>query len=71
MKKNQTQPVIIGTVLLWGSVIEHETGWRAQFGRVYTLDVKFIDGVPINPDREDDHIKHLRRNYGVTDAAPR
>ncbi len=73
LKKNQTVPVIIGTVLLWGSVIEHDTGpngqsacWRAQHGRVFTLDVKFIEGVPIA--HEDDHIKHLRRNYGLHEA---
>ncbi len=72
LKKNQTVPVIIGTVLLWGSIVEHGAGphgqtacWRAQYGRVYTLDVKFIEGVPINPDREDDHIRRLRRNYGL------
>ncbi len=66
---HQTLPVIIGEVQLWGSVIEHGIGpegqdaaWRAQFGRVHTIDIKVVDGKMVP---EDDHIRHLRKNYGV------
>ncbi len=30
--------VAIGTVLLWGEVIEHEFGYRAEFGKVNSID---------------------------------
>jgi hypothetical protein len=30
--------VVYGTVALWGEVIEHEMGYRAEFGRVHSLD---------------------------------
>jgi hypothetical protein len=80
LKKHQSQPVIVGTVMLWGSIVEHGAGpqgqaacWRAQFGRVHTLDLKCIEGVPVNPEHEDDHIRHLRRNYrcdGHTEDEP-
>jgi hypothetical protein len=32
-------PVAIGTVLLWGEVIEHELGYRAEFGKVNSIDL--------------------------------
>jgi hypothetical protein len=31
-------PFITGTVKMWGEVIEHETGYRAQFAKVNSLD---------------------------------
>lgn len=33
-----TDPIAVGTVALWGSVIEHEFGYRAEFGRVNSID---------------------------------
>jgi hypothetical protein len=33
-----TAPIAVGTVALWGTVIEHELGYRAQFGKVNSLD---------------------------------
>lgn len=35
-KKNSR--VVYGTVAMWGEVIEHEMGYRAEFGRVNSLD---------------------------------
>lgn len=32
-------PVVIGRVALWGEVIEHEQGYRAEFAKVHSLDV--------------------------------
>ncbi|HYT43122.1 MAG TPA: hypothetical protein VEP90_12325 [Methylomirabilota bacterium] len=30
--------VAIGTVKLWGTVIEHEKGWRGEFGAIRSID---------------------------------
>lgn len=32
-------PVVIGRVALWGEVIEHEKGYRAEYAKVHSLDV--------------------------------
>ena len=29
--------VIVGLVLLWGNVYEHEVGWRSQFGAIHSI----------------------------------
>ena len=62
LRENQKAPVIVGRVRLWGSVIEYERGWRAQFGRVDALITKMIDGSPVE---DDEHIRRLRKNYHV------
>jgi hypothetical protein len=31
-------PVVIGTIKMWGEVIEHERGYRAQYARINSLD---------------------------------
>ena len=49
-----------GSVRIWGEVIEHVAGYRAQFARVVS-----IDGVyPEN----DDLLASLRAKYGVADS---
>jgi hypothetical protein len=35
--------VVIGTVMLWGTVWEHEAGFRGQYGRVASID-ELLDG---------------------------
>ena len=35
--------VVIGTVMLWGTVWEHETGFRGQYGRIASID-ELLDG---------------------------
>jgi hypothetical protein len=32
------QGLAIGTVKMWGEVIEHETGWRSQFAKLHSID---------------------------------
>jgi len=44
----------IGTIYLWGNVVEHETGWRASHAKLRSLDE--IIGVPEG---------ELRGEYGV------
>lgn len=50
---------VYGTVALWGEVIEHTGGYRAEFGKINTIDVASIstDG----PSMRD----QLRKTYGV------
>jgi hypothetical protein len=59
----------IGSVMLWGSVWEHETGFRAQFGRVRTIDV-LIEGQEFEHRRTEGAQLHLlRMKYGCVSAA--
>lgn len=36
--KNNTSTYAIGTVALWGEVVEHEDGYRAEFAKILTID---------------------------------
>lgn len=68
---------IIGRVKLWGEVVEHEDGYRAEFGRVYAIDhvnIWFISG---SGEKKKDTGCHkldietmvrLRKLYGVEDV---
>ncbi len=31
-------PLLFGRVKIWGEVIEHEAGYRSQFGKILSLD---------------------------------
>lgn len=44
LQAQRSQPAAIGTVRLWGSVVEHESGYRAEFARlIKVLDVSIGD----------------------------
>lgn len=62
----------VGTVRLWGTVWEHEAGFRAQHGRVRTVDELF-DGPEFERRRVDGaELAMLRMKYGcitLSDAA--
>jgi hypothetical protein len=32
------EPFLFGKVKIWGEVIEHETGYRSEFGKIVSLD---------------------------------
>lgn len=51
-------PMVMGTVDLWGSVVEHERGWRGEFAAVRSLDV-IVNNIT---DASLDQLRHL---YGV------
>lgn len=55
------QPTALGTVALWGEVIEHEKGYRAEFGKVLSLDM--VMGV--GRWRETRTLRTLRERYGL------
>jgi hypothetical protein len=50
--------VVFGEVSLWGRVIVHESGYRAQFAYPRRILVPFID-------RDRDIVNGLRRAYGI------
>ncbi len=31
-------PLLLGTVKIWGEIVEHEAGYRSQFGKIVSLD---------------------------------
>lgn len=61
-------PVMVrGTVSLWGEVVEHEKGWRAEYASIRSLDeVLFAD----SPEEGATLLARLRDVYGVENAAP-
>jgi hypothetical protein len=46
---------VAGTVKMWGDVVEHETGYRAQFAKLRSLDAVYGEG----------DLDALRNRYGV------
>jgi len=54
----------IGTVSLWGTVWEHESGFRAQFGRVRTIDEWLVGEEFEQRQAEGVLLERLRRKYG-------
>lgn len=56
--------MVTGSVLLWGDVVEHERGWRAEFARVRSLDWLYPDAASMGRERE--ALQELRVRYGVT-----
>lgn len=51
---------IVGRVYLWGEVIEHEKGYRAEYAKVHSLDVPL--GV------SDEEFRRLKALYGARDG---
>lgn len=55
--------MVTGTVFLWGDVVEHERGWRAEYARVRSLDWLYPDATTMG--REEESLSQLRAKYGV------
>lgn len=53
--------MVTGTVFLWGDVVEHERGWRAEFARVRSLDWLYPDETMMG--REQEALAELRQRY--------
>ncbi|WP_439372641.1 hypothetical protein [Bradyrhizobium sp. DASA03120] len=62
----QQEPVAlaIGSVLLWGTIWEHESGFRAQFGRVRTIDELHMGEEFERRQTEGALLERLRKKYG-------
>lgn len=50
----------VGQVSLWGHVVEHEEGYRAEFAYPYSLQL-----YPMTTGQEPNRLRSLRRGYGV------
>ena len=62
--------IAVGTIKMWGEVVEHCDGWRAQYAKVNSID--FLCGRVVFPDAFDfpdaiDGLQQLRRTYGCED----
>jgi len=57
---------VFGTVALWGEVIEHEEGFRGEFGKVNSIDQIVIDPARASKDRVAKFLAEFREKYGVT-----
>jgi hypothetical protein len=51
-------PLLFGKVKIWGGIVEHEWGYRSQFGKIVSLDY----GDP-------ELLARFRSIYGLTEAA--
>lgn len=55
--------MVVGTVKLWGEVVEHRRGYRAQYARVHTLDqIAYYAG---RGQAKQFRVERLREIYGV------
>lgn len=60
----ETKPAMLtGTVFLWGDVVEHERGYRAEYARVRSLDWLYPDETMMG--KEQETLDGLRQKYGV------
>jgi hypothetical protein len=55
--------MVTGTVFLWGDVVEHERGYRAEYARVRSLDWLYPDADMMG--REQQALDTLRRAYAL------
>lgn len=55
--------MLTGTVFLWGDVVEHERGYRAEYARVRSLDWLYPDETMMG--KEQETLNDLRQKYGV------
>jgi hypothetical protein len=64
----QPAGVVTGTVRLWGHIVPSQFGYRAQFGRVHTLD-DIIELPELTRRRtEGEDLAFLRRQYRVAES---
>lgn len=62
---SETRRFAVGTVKMWGDVVEHKRGYRAQFARVQSIDD--VCGEARGDGRD---LAYLRRRYGVDGQGP-
>jgi hypothetical protein len=60
-RAEQRPAMVTGTVFLWGDVVEHERGYRAEYARVRSLDWLYPDAGMMG--REQQALDELRRRY--------
>lgn len=63
-RRHSRPAMCTGTVFLWGDVVEHERGYRAEFARVRSIDWLYPDETMMG--REAEVLGSLRRAYNDT-----
>ncbi|QIG92052.1 MULTISPECIES: hypothetical protein [unclassified Bradyrhizobium] len=58
----------IGTISMWGTIWEHESGFRAQFGRVRTIDEWLAGDEFEQRQTEGVLLQRLRETYGCASS---
>jgi hypothetical protein len=58
MPLTETETFVAGTIKLWGDVVEHERGYRAEFAKINSLDAIYGPG----------DLAELRTKYGVASS---
>ncbi|HSC57531.1 MAG TPA: hypothetical protein VLC51_10025 [Nitrospira sp.] len=57
----EATPVAVGTIALWGEIVEHEFGYRAEFGKIASIDrVIYAD--------DPDLLARLQARYSVSSS---
>lgn len=67
MLRHEHEPptiIVTGTVLLWGDVVEHEHGYRAEFAKINSIDWLYPDATLMGRERET--LAQLRQLYDVS-----
>jgi len=55
---------VVGEVELWGEIVEHEIGYRAEYARIRSLDLPHLRSGE-NPHKAHRLLASLRKSYGV------
>lgn len=50
-------PLILGSIKMWGEVVEHEQGYRAQYAKIASLETAY--------GMSNEHFEELKGRYGV------
>lgn len=58
---SSASPIVVGSVKLWGTIITHERGYRAQYAKITSLD--FIACAYTEPHHDRDTMEMLRERY--------
>lgn len=62
---SETSTFALGSIALWGEVIEHETGWRGEFAKVNSIDTLYTIPTTDTEVHPPPSIHNLRRIYGL------
>ena len=64
---------VVGKVALWGKVVTHQFGYRAQYAYPLTIEANFVTGAGkdyVNTEAVRKIIGALRQSYGLSDDKP-
>ena len=62
---HETSLFVLGSIALWGEVVEHEHGWRGEFAKVNSIDHIFCVDDSHDPTNQNLILQHLRTTYAL------